>query len=47
LVAAVVGGVIFWNTNIRNDYWSSARIERLQVAYERAFGNFVTQPQRG
>src|SRR5262249_38783907 len=43
--AAVVGGVIFWNTNIRNSYASSARIERQRVAYERAFGSFVTQPQ--
>lgn len=44
-VAVLMGGYIFWNTNVRGDYVNSSSAERIQIGYEKAFGNFVTQPQ--
>ena len=43
-VPLLVGGYIFYNTNILNEFQSPAAAERLQVAYEKQYGDKRDRP---
>lgn len=45
LAFAGVGGYLFWNTNIRNEYLSPDEQLDLQARYEREFGKYRNLPQ--
>ena len=40
-----LGGFLYWNTNIRNDYVSPDRLLDLQARYEREYGKYKNLPQ--
>jgi hypothetical protein len=44
-VFAGMGGYIFYNTNVLNDYKSSSAIEKEQVEFERKYKKFENAPQ--
>jgi ABC-type transport system involved in multi-copper enzyme maturation permease subunit len=41
----VLGGFIFYNTNVLNDYRSSSDVERRSAEYERRYGRYENAPQ--
>jgi ABC-2 type transport system permease protein len=43
--AAGAAGYIYWNTNVRNTFPSSADVEQLQVEYEKKFRSVEALPQ--
>jgi ABC-2 type transport system permease protein len=45
LAFAVVGGFLFWNTNIRNDFISPEQQLDLQARYEREYSKYKGLPQ--
>jgi ABC-type transport system involved in multi-copper enzyme maturation permease subunit len=45
LAFVAVGGFLYWNTNIRNDFRSPEDILDLQAHYEKAFGKYRDLPQ--
>ena len=45
LLFAGIGGWIFYNTNVLNEYRSGEDLEVLQVAYEKAYKQYEVQPQ--
>lgn len=45
LAFAVVGGWLFWNTNVRNDFMSPDGQLDLQARYEREYKRYQTLPQ--
>jgi ABC-2 type transport system permease protein len=44
-LVAAVGGYIFYNTNVLNDYQTSAERTMRQVEYERQFRRYLSAPQ--
>jgi hypothetical protein len=40
-----LGGFIFYNTNIRNDYFTSSQIVQRRAEYERRYGRYARVPQ--
>ncbi len=44
-IAIASGGVIYWNTHIRNQYFTTSDAERFQADYERAFAADLRTPQ--
>lgn len=42
---AAVGGYLFWNTNIRNNYLSPDALLDLQARYEREYKQYATLPE--
>ncbi|MBN8214964.1 MAG: ABC transporter permease subunit [Xanthomonadales bacterium] len=45
LAFVVIGGYLFWNTNIRNEYLSPDQILDLQARYEREYKQYKDLPQ--
>lgn len=45
LLIMIVGGYIFYNTNIINTYWSSSQSESFRVSYEKTLKKFEYLPQ--
>lgn len=45
LAFAATGGWLFWNTNIRNDFYSPEQQLDLQARYEREYGKYKGLPQ--
>ena len=45
LAFIAVGGVIFYNTNILNDYWTNSEATEFRVAYEKELKQFEYIPQ--
>jgi hypothetical protein len=42
---AVIGGIVFYNTNILNEYKTKKQIISQQVEYERLYGKYKNSPQ--
>ena len=45
LIAGTAGGVIYWNTHIRNSFATQWDVERFQADYERSFSADLRKPQ--
>ncbi|CAA9310418.1 MAG: hypothetical protein AVDCRST_MAG56-6270 [uncultured Cytophagales bacterium] len=45
LLIGALGGFIFYNTNVRNDYRTAAETKELAAQYERRYGRYADSPQ--